>query len=62
MNKNVYLNVRLTESENSAFERWANQMEMSKSDYLRLLIRMKMAQERERNKNENKEGRQLNLI
>lgn len=62
MNKNVNFTCRLSESEASAFDRWAKQMEMNRSDYFRLMIRMKMAQERNRNKNENEEVGQLNLI
>lgn len=60
MNKNVNFTCRLSESEASAFDRWAQQMEMNRSDYFRLMIRMKMAQEKERN--ENQEGSKLNFI
>lgn len=62
MNKNVNFTCRLSESEASAFDRWAKQMEMNRSDYFRLMIRMKMAQEKERNKNENQEGSKFNFI
>lgn len=62
MNKTVNFTCRLSENEAAAFDRWAKQMEMNRSDYFRLMIRMKMAQERERAKNENKESSKLNFV
>ena len=62
MNKTVNFVCRLTENQAEAFDRWANEMDMSRSDYFRLMINMKMAQERERKRNEDQKGGFINIL
>lgn len=62
MNKNVNFTCRLSENEAAAFDRWASEMEMNRSDYFRLMIRMKMAQEKERKKNEDEKSSIINFV
>jgi len=61
MNKEVRLQVRITENQMEGLERWSTDLGMSVPDYVRHLVNQKLAQDRFKQSEDKKSG-QYNFI